>query len=251
MAPRRPGPVRRRRRPAARVDWEGRGGGDGRTVEVDQTVALDERSIRLAAFYQGKIETVPKVPVRSLEDFSHLVHPRDRRRLARDRTRSPDRAFELTGPLEHDRDRDRREPGPRPRRRRPARRAARHGGEGAPVQVPGRGRCDPAPARRARRRRSSSRPSSGSPRRSGRSTSRTSPRPKCFYVLEELQKRLPIPVWHDDQLGTAAATVAGLLNALALTGGRSARSAPSCSARARRTSSRPACSSRWATTPAA
>ena len=42
--------------------------------------------------------------------------------------------------------------------------------------------------------------------------------PKCFYVLEELQKDLPIPVWHDDQLGTAAATVAGLLNALALTG---------------------------------
>ncbi|HUJ77544.1 MAG TPA: malic enzyme-like NAD(P)-binding protein, partial [Thermoplasmata archaeon] len=47
--------------------------------------------------------------------------------------------------------------------------------------------------------------------------------PKCFYVLEELTKRLPIPVWHDDQLGTAAATVAGLLNALELTG-RSIRS---------------------------
>jgi malate dehydrogenase (oxaloacetate-decarboxylating) len=42
--------------------------------------------------------------------------------------------------------------------------------------------------------------------------------PKCFRVLEELQKRLSIPVWHDDQLGTAAATVAGLLNALELTG---------------------------------
>ncbi|MCI4360559.1 MAG: malate dehydrogenase, partial [Thermoplasmata archaeon] len=42
--------------------------------------------------------------------------------------------------------------------------------------------------------------------------------PKCFRILEELQERLPIPVWHDDQLGTAAATVAGLLNALELTG---------------------------------
>ncbi|MGI0053014.1 MAG: NAD(P)-dependent malic enzyme, partial [Thermoplasmata archaeon] len=42
--------------------------------------------------------------------------------------------------------------------------------------------------------------------------------PKCFHVLEELQRRLPIPIWHDDQLGTAAATVAGLLNALRLTG---------------------------------
>jgi malate dehydrogenase (oxaloacetate-decarboxylating) len=41
--------------------------------------------------------------------------------------------------------------------------------------------------------------------------------PKCFGILEKLAHRLPIPVWHDDQLGTAAATVAGLLNALTLT----------------------------------
>ena len=38
--------------------------------------------------------------------------------------------------------------------------------------------------------------------------------PKCFYVLEKLRAEAPIPVWHDDQQGTAAVTLAGLINAL-------------------------------------
>ena len=42
--------------------------------------------------------------------------------------------------------------------------------------------------------------------------------PKCFRVLDALRGRLPIPVWHDDQQGTATALLAGLLNALALVG---------------------------------
>ena len=33
--------------------------------------------------------------------------------------------------------------------------------------------------------------------------------PECFTVLETLQKSLNIPVWHDDQQGTALVTVAG------------------------------------------
>jgi len=40
--------------------------------------------------------------------------------------------------------------------------------------------------------------------------------PKCFYILDELRKRANIPVWHDDQQGTAAVTVAGLINAVKL-----------------------------------
>lgn len=39
-------------------------------------------------------------------------------------------------------------------------------------------------------------------------------KPKCFYILERLRKEMDIPVWHDDQQGTAAITVAGLTNAL-------------------------------------
>jgi len=38
--------------------------------------------------------------------------------------------------------------------------------------------------------------------------------PKCFYILERLRKECPVPVWHDDQQGTAAVTLAGLINAL-------------------------------------
>lgn len=42
--------------------------------------------------------------------------------------------------------------------------------------------------------------------------------PKCFYVLDELRKKARIPVWHDDQQGTAAIICAGLINAVKLVG---------------------------------
>lgn len=41
--------------------------------------------------------------------------------------------------------------------------------------------------------------------------------PQCFYIEEELQKRLSIPVFHDDQHGTAIVVLAALINALKLT----------------------------------
>jgi malate dehydrogenase (oxaloacetate-decarboxylating) len=42
--------------------------------------------------------------------------------------------------------------------------------------------------------------------------------PKCFYLLDEARKRLNIPVWHDDQQGTATVTLAGLINAAKIVG---------------------------------
>ena len=42
--------------------------------------------------------------------------------------------------------------------------------------------------------------------------------PECFYIEEELIKRMGIPVFHDDQHGTAIITAAGLLNALEIIG---------------------------------
>ncbi len=38
--------------------------------------------------------------------------------------------------------------------------------------------------------------------------------PKCFYILDRLREECHIPIWHDDQQGTALVTLAGLINAL-------------------------------------
>jgi malate dehydrogenase (oxaloacetate-decarboxylating) len=42
--------------------------------------------------------------------------------------------------------------------------------------------------------------------------------PRCFRVLERLRETMSIPVWHDDQKGTATAVLAALVNALKVTG---------------------------------
>ena len=43
-------------------------------------------------------------------------------------------------------------------------------------------------------------------------------KPKCFKVLDTLREEARIPVWHDDQQGTAAVTLAGLINAVKIVG---------------------------------
>jgi len=44
--------------------------------------------------------------------------------------------------------------------------------------------------------------------------------PKCFRILDTLREECEIPVWHDDQQGTACVTLAGLVNALKVVGRR-------------------------------
>jgi len=43
-------------------------------------------------------------------------------------------------------------------------------------------------------------------------------KPKCFYILEKAREELEIPVWHDDQQGTATVVLAGFINALKIVG---------------------------------
>jgi len=43
-------------------------------------------------------------------------------------------------------------------------------------------------------------------------------KPKCFYILDKLREELNIPVWHDDQQGTALVTLAALKGALKVVG---------------------------------
>ncbi|MBN1312640.1 MAG: NADP-dependent malic enzyme [Anaerolineae bacterium] len=42
--------------------------------------------------------------------------------------------------------------------------------------------------------------------------------PKCFRILDTLREKAEIPVWHDDQQGTASVTLAGLINAVKVVG---------------------------------
>ena len=42
--------------------------------------------------------------------------------------------------------------------------------------------------------------------------------PKCFHILDTLRSEMEIPVWHDDQQGTACVTLAGLMNAVNIVG---------------------------------
>jgi malate dehydrogenase (oxaloacetate-decarboxylating) len=42
--------------------------------------------------------------------------------------------------------------------------------------------------------------------------------PKCFGILDRLREECEIPVWHDDQQGTAAVTLAGMINAVKVVG---------------------------------
>ncbi len=43
-------------------------------------------------------------------------------------------------------------------------------------------------------------------------------KPKCFYALEKARDKLNIPVWHDDQQGTATVILAGLINSFKIVG---------------------------------
>ncbi len=42
--------------------------------------------------------------------------------------------------------------------------------------------------------------------------------PNCFHILERLREEMDIPVWHDDQQGTASIQLAGTINALRVVG---------------------------------
>jgi len=44
--------------------------------------------------------------------------------------------------------------------------------------------------------------------------------PECFYIQERLSELMEVPVWHDDQLGTASVVLAALINSLKIVGKR-------------------------------
>jgi malate dehydrogenase (oxaloacetate-decarboxylating) len=42
--------------------------------------------------------------------------------------------------------------------------------------------------------------------------------PKCFQILDTLREKAEVPIWHDDQQGTATVTLAALMNAIKVVG---------------------------------
>ena len=183
--------------------------------EAGRTEALDLRATELARFYQGKVETVPKVPIRHLSDFALWYTP-GIAEVSRIIHHEPDEAFHLTGRwntiailTDGSRVLGLGDVGPQ---------AALPVMEGKALLFKWLGGVDAVPLPVA----------TSGPDELIETALRIAPSfgginlediasPKCFGILEELQKRLAIPVWHDDQLGTAASTIAGVLNALELT----------------------------------
>ena len=145
------------------------------------------------------------------------VHARGRAGLRGDR-RGPVAGARLHVGVQHRRRRHRRHRRARARRHRPARRDAGDGGQGGAVQaVRRRRRRADLPRHHATSTRSS-RPSRGSRRASAASTSRTSPRPLLRDRASGSRSVLDIPVFHDDQHGTAVVVLGRPENALRLTG---------------------------------
>jgi malate dehydrogenase (oxaloacetate-decarboxylating) len=190
---------------------------EAKSREAEQeTRHLSERAVDLARHFGGKIEVVPKVPVRSMKDFAYWYTP-GIAEVSREIHRDPELAFELTGRwntiaivTDGSRVLGLGDVGPE---------AALPVMEGKALLFKYLGGVDafPIPIR------------TKDPAEIVETVKRLEPAlggvnlediasPKCFGVLDELQHSLSIPVWHDDQLGTAAATVAGLINALELTG---------------------------------
>jgi malate dehydrogenase (oxaloacetate-decarboxylating) len=199
-------------RPARRASRPRRSAGDRDRGKTD---ALGRRAVQLSRFYQGKVETVPKVPVRSLRDFALWYTP-GVAEVSRAIRADPELAFELTGRwntiaivTDGSRVLGLGDIGPE---------AALPVMEGKALLFKWLGGVDAVPIPIVAK----------TPDQFIATVEALAPAfggvnlediasPKCFGILESLKERLPIPVWHDDQLGTAAATIAGLLNALELT----------------------------------
>ncbi len=171
-----------------------------------------ERALEIHRKYEGKVETIPKIPYRGLEDFTYLYTP-GVAEACQEIRKNPDEAYELTWKsnsiaIVTDGSRtlglgDIGSLAALPVMEGKALIFKLFGGVDA-VPLP----IDEHDADRFVRIVEKITPSFGGINLEDIES------PKCFYILEKLRKSLEIPVWHDDQQGTATATLAALFGAL-------------------------------------
>jgi malate dehydrogenase (oxaloacetate-decarboxylating) len=190
-----------------------------RTVEeseTDRKSGSDEETLRLHALYRGKIQVLPKCPIRNATDFAHWYAPgvaAPCRAIQAD----PSRVYEFTNKAnliavvtDGSRILGLGNIGP-------------HAGlpvmEGKALLFKYLGGVDAVPICLATqdehefvRTVQLLEPSFGG------INLEDIAQPRCFRVLEKLRETMTIPVWHDDQQGTATAVLAAFINALKVTG---------------------------------
>ncbi len=184
--------------------------------DASRTEEFNNYAVKYSEYYKGKVQIMPKVPVHSLSDFSIWYTP-GVAEVSRRISQNSDLSFEMTGrwnsiAILTD-----------------GTRVLGLGNIGPEAAMPvmegkslifnflGAVNAVPIPIRTKTKEEFISVAKALEPSFGGYNLEDIES-PKCFFILEELQKSLTIPAWHDDQLGTACITLSGLINSLRVTG---------------------------------
>ncbi|EQD78086.1 malate oxidoreductase [mine drainage metagenome] len=184
--------------------------------DEERTQRFNDLAVKFSNYYKGKIMVMPKVPIKSLTDFSYWYTP-GIAEVSRRISKNPDLSFEMTGrwnsiAILTD-----------------GTRVLGIGNVGPEAAMPvmegksmifnflGGVNAIPIPIRTSSKEEFITVAKALEPSFGGFNLEDIES-PKCFYVLNELQKELDIPAWHDDQLGTACIILAGIINSLRLSG---------------------------------
>jgi malate dehydrogenase (oxaloacetate-decarboxylating) len=175
-----------------------------------------EISLKLHSFYRGKVQVMPKCPISSTDDFAIWYSP-GVAAACRDIAKNPSKSFELTNRWNYvgivtdgSRVLGLGDIGPQ---------AAMPVMEGKALLFKYLGGVDAFPiCLQTKNQTEIVRTCKLLEPTFGGINLEDISKPKCFQVLEDTRDKLNIPVWHDDQQGTATVILAGLINSFKIVG---------------------------------